>query len=112
MLWFSKAEEFDKAKQHHLDDCIECGACAYVCPSNIPLVQYYRYAKGAIAELKAEAEKAERARERFEQRKQRIEQEEAEKEARRMPKQKKRLHELRLKQLKTHQLLPLLTVKP
>lgn len=86
LLWFSKAEEFDKAKQHHLDDCIECGACAYVCPSNIPLVQYYRYAKGAIAELTAEAEKAERARERFEQRKQRIEQEEAEKEARRIAK--------------------------
>ena len=86
MLWFSKAEEFDKAKQHHLDDCIECGACAYVCPSNIPLVQYYRYAKGAIAELTAEAEKAERARERFEHRKQRIEQEEAEKEARRIAK--------------------------
>jgi electron transport complex protein RnfC len=86
LLWFSKAEEFDKAKQHHLDDCIECGACAYVCPSNIPLVQYYRYAKGAIAELTAEAEKAERARERFEHRKQRIEQEEAEKEARRIAK--------------------------
>jgi len=86
LLWFSKSEEFDKAEQHHLNDCIECGACAYVCPSNIPLVQYYRYAKGAIAELTAEAEKAERARERFEHRKQRIEQEEAEKEARRIAK--------------------------
>lgn len=84
LLWFSKAEEFEKAKLHNLDDCIECGACAYVCPSHIPLVQYFRYAKGTIAELTAEAEKAERARERFENRKQRIAYEEAEKEARRI----------------------------
>ncbi len=86
LLWFSKSEEFAKAELHHLNDCIECGACAYVCPSNIPLVQYYRFAKGAIAELNAEAEKAERAKERFERRKQRIAQEEADKEARRKAK--------------------------
>jgi len=29
----------------HLNDCFECGACSYVCPSNIPLVQYFRIAK-------------------------------------------------------------------
>ena len=26
----------------HLNDCFECGSCSYVCPSNIPLVQYFR----------------------------------------------------------------------
>jgi len=30
---------------YHLNDCFECGACSYVCPSNIPLVQYFRIAK-------------------------------------------------------------------
>lgn len=30
---------------YHLNDCFECGCCSYVCPSNIPLVQYFRIAK-------------------------------------------------------------------
>jgi len=29
----------------HLNQCFECGCCAYVCPSNIPLTQYFRIAK-------------------------------------------------------------------
>lgn len=29
----------------HLNDCFECGCCSFVCPSNIPLVQYFRIAK-------------------------------------------------------------------
>jgi Na+-translocating ferredoxin:NAD+ oxidoreductase subunit C len=33
---------------HNLADCFECGACAYVCPSNIPLVQEFRAAKAAL----------------------------------------------------------------
>ncbi len=32
-----------------LMDCIGCGSCAYVCPSHIPLVQYFNYAKGELA---------------------------------------------------------------
>ena len=30
----------------HLERCFECGCCAYVCPSHIPLVQMFRAAKG------------------------------------------------------------------
>lgn len=41
------------AEDYHLMDCFECGACSYVCPSNIPLVQYFRVAKGIIREQKA-----------------------------------------------------------
>ena len=29
----------------HLKQCFECGACSYVCPAHIPLVQYFRIAK-------------------------------------------------------------------
>lgn len=29
-------------------DCIGCGCCSYVCPSKIPLVQYFNYAKGEL----------------------------------------------------------------
>ncbi|KAF3984161.1 MAG: electron transport complex subunit RsxC [Methylococcales symbiont of Hymedesmia sp. n. MRB-2018] len=32
-------------ENYHLNDCFECGCCSYVCPSNIPLVQYFRIAK-------------------------------------------------------------------
>ena len=64
-------------------DCIECGACSYVCPSNIPLVQYYRAAKGEIRQARDEKVKADHARERFEFHKERIEKAEREKEEKR-----------------------------
>jgi electron transport complex protein RnfC len=32
-----------------VSDCISCGSCAYVCPSSIPLVHYFNYAKGELA---------------------------------------------------------------
>ncbi len=32
-------------EQFYLNDCFECGCCSYVCPANIPLVQYFRIAK-------------------------------------------------------------------
>jgi len=32
----------------NLSDCFECGACSYVCPANIPLVQYFRLAKAML----------------------------------------------------------------
>lgn len=31
-----------------VEDCIACGSCAYVCTANIPLVQYFNYAKGLL----------------------------------------------------------------
>jgi electron transport complex protein RnfC len=32
----------------HLADCMLCGCCGYVCPSNIPLPQLFTLAKGAL----------------------------------------------------------------
>lgn len=83
LFWHSKAQDFDRAEHLNLFDCIECGACSYVCPSSIPLVQYYRYAKGEIRTQQAEQIKADRARERFEARQARLEREQQEKELRR-----------------------------
>ena len=37
-------------ERFHLNDCFECGCCSYVCPANIPLVQYFRIAKSANRE--------------------------------------------------------------
>src|SRR5690606_5691062 len=84
LFWYAQAEDFDRLESHNLFDCIECGACSYVCPSTIPLVQYYRAAKGSIRVNEIEKEKADRSRQRFEFRKARIAKEEAEKEAKRL----------------------------
>lgn len=38
---------------YHIMDCIECGSCSYVCPSNIPLVQRFRVSKSLLREKQA-----------------------------------------------------------
>ncbi|MCU1716071.1 electron transport complex subunit RsxC [Pseudomonas sp. 5P_3.1_Bac2] len=81
--FFALGQQHAQLHAHNLFDCIECGACAYVCPSNIPLVQYYRAAKGEIRELKAKQTKAEHSRLRFEQRQERLRRAEEQKEAER-----------------------------
>lgn len=43
----------EMAEHYHLNDCFECGCCSYVCPSNIPLVQYFRIAKAINREQAA-----------------------------------------------------------
>jgi len=78
-----RSDQFDKAEKYHLFDCIECGSCSYVCPSNIPLVHYFRYGKGQIAQTRREQIFAEASRKRSETRDARIEAEKAEKAARR-----------------------------
>lgn len=78
LYWFSKSDNFEKARDYQLFDCIECGCCSYVCPSNIPLVQYYRYAKSEIIAADKAKEAADLARERNEFRLARIEREKLE----------------------------------
>jgi len=83
LFWYAQAQDHDRLEAHNLFDCIECGACSYVCPSNIPLVQYYRAAKGEIRHARDEKVKSDHARERFEFHQARIEEAEREKEAKR-----------------------------
>ncbi|MFM2441343.1 MAG: hypothetical protein RLZZ349_1070, partial [Pseudomonadota bacterium] len=54
------------------------GCCSYVCPSDIPLVQYYRYAKSEVIASDKAKEAADLARERNEFRLARIEREKLE----------------------------------
>ncbi|MGH1373193.1 MAG: electron transport complex subunit RsxC [Cellvibrionaceae bacterium] len=88
MYWYAQAEDYEKLDAHNIKDCIECGACSFVCPSNIPLVQYYRSAKGTMRLLAEEKEKSDRSRKRFEFRQERIAKAEAEKEAKRVARKK------------------------
>lgn len=55
----AKADDLETAQAFGLRDCILCGSCSYVCPSHIPLVQYFEYAKGALADRKSNQQKME-----------------------------------------------------
>jgi electron transport complex protein RnfC len=44
-----RAGSLDSSVRLGLLDCIACGSCAYVCPSHIPLVHCFNYAKGELA---------------------------------------------------------------
>jgi electron transport complex protein RnfC len=76
-------DQFEKAESYNLFDCIECGCCSYVCPSNIPLVHYFRYGKGQLAQIGREKRFANESKLRSEAREARIAREKAEKAAKR-----------------------------
>ncbi|MEW6038421.1 MAG: electron transport complex subunit RsxC [Pseudomonadota bacterium] len=78
LYWYSRADNLQRAEEYQLADCIECGCCDYVCPSHIPLVQYFRAAKGELVAKQRERSKADHARERFEARQARKEREKQE----------------------------------
>jgi electron transport complex protein RnfC len=52
---FVERLHFDDAETHHVLDCIECGCCAYVCPSRRPMVHHFRRAKAEIRNAAARA---------------------------------------------------------
>ena len=55
----AKNEAYDIMKDDfNLMDCFECGSCSYVCPSHIPLVQYFRTAKGIVRKRQAQEKAA------------------------------------------------------
>lgn len=43
-----KKEFFEEAKKLGVANCCECGACAYICPAKIPLLDYLKYGKARI----------------------------------------------------------------
>lgn len=49
----AKMRRYDEMMDYHILNCMECGSCTYVCPSNIPLVQRFRVAKTLIREKQA-----------------------------------------------------------
>ena len=42
---YAENKDWESTKKLGLDDCMECGACAYVCSAKRPLVQYIKWAK-------------------------------------------------------------------
>ena len=78
----TRAKDLEKTSEYNLLDCIECGCCSYVCPSEIPLVHYFRFAKTETMNQQQEHKKADIARIRHENRLARHAQEQQEKELR------------------------------
>ncbi len=54
----AKKRQYEAMMEYHILDCMECGSCSYVCPSNIPLVQRFRVAKALLREQMAKQKKA------------------------------------------------------
>ncbi len=87
-----RARQWDEVDSLGVDACIECGCCDFVCPSHIPLVSWFRYAKGEVRSQLRERAAAERARQRFEAREARLERARQEK-AERLARRKKKLQD-------------------
>jgi len=83
----ARARDLEKVQNYNLFDCIECGCCTYVCPSHIPLVQYFRFAKTEIWAQELDRKKSDHARERHEFNQYRAERKKLEKEEARRKKQ-------------------------
>lgn len=48
---FARVQRYQDMADHHLADCMLCGACSYVCPSNIPLSQLFQAGKAALRRI-------------------------------------------------------------
>ncbi len=52
----SKGRDMELAEQCDAVSCIECGCCQFICPANIPLLDYIRLGKqGVMAAIRARA---------------------------------------------------------
>ncbi|MHC4341865.1 MAG: electron transport complex subunit RsxC, partial [Planctomycetota bacterium] len=50
----ARFKRYEEMESFHLRDCMLCGCCSYVCPSNIPLSQLFQVSKEALWRAKAQ----------------------------------------------------------
>ncbi|MAE70847.1 MAG: electron transport complex subunit RsxC [Gemmatimonadetes bacterium] len=48
----ARVGRYSEMEEEHLADCMLCGCCSYVCPSNIPLSQLFQLSKSALQRKK------------------------------------------------------------
>jgi len=51
----AQAGRYEEMTDEHLDICMLCGCCSYVCPSNIPLSQMFALSKAGLKKRQANA---------------------------------------------------------
>ena len=49
----ARVDRYEEMVENNLNDCMLCGCCSYVCPSNIPLSQLFVMSKIQLSRLKA-----------------------------------------------------------
>jgi electron transport complex protein RnfC len=49
----ARAGRYEDMEEQRIWDCMLCGCCSYVCPSNIPLSQLFQVSRTALQRLKA-----------------------------------------------------------
>ena len=50
-----ETEAIEELKQLHVQDCILCGCCSYICPAKIPLLDYCKMGKYELSKLSSKA---------------------------------------------------------
>lgn len=54
--------DLDGAVKIGLQDCVSCGSCSFICPSHIPLTQFFNFAKGRVGALERDGRRNDRIR--------------------------------------------------
>jgi electron transport complex protein RnfC len=52
LMAMGEREMFESMELEKTMDCIECGSCSYICPSNRPLLDYIRLGKTEINKIR------------------------------------------------------------
>lgn len=47
----SRKDVWDEAEANNITDCIECGSCAWTCPSALPLLDFIRIGKSEVIKI-------------------------------------------------------------
>jgi electron transport complex protein RnfC len=88
--FFVASEQWEPAVDIGLQACIECGCCDFVCPSHIPLTEWFRWGKGEVRQRERERAFADHSRRRHEAREARLARA-AEEKAERLARRKQKL---------------------
>ncbi len=51
LMTLAEKKIFDRVENERIMDCIECGSCSYICPSDRPLLDYIRYGKASVGAI-------------------------------------------------------------
>lgn len=50
LAMFARDRKYDLCEKYDVMSCVECGACSYICPAGVPIVQFNRVSKAKITE--------------------------------------------------------------